>query len=94
MIKMRCRGLKFDPGVGKISWRRKWQSTPVFFPREFHGQKSISDYSSWGCKGSDTTEAVILSLFIAPLAASEIFMKSCYHYHEVFRDVSRQVALS
>ena len=22
----------FDPWVGKIPWRRKWQPTPVFFP--------------------------------------------------------------
>ena len=27
----------FDPWLRKISWRRKWQSTPVFFPRVFHG---------------------------------------------------------
>ena len=26
--------------------RRKWQPTPVFLPREFHGQKSLVDYSS------------------------------------------------
>ena len=23
---------QFDPWVGKIPWRRKWQSTPVFLP--------------------------------------------------------------
>ena len=63
MIKIQCRGLKFDPRVGKIPWRRKWQSSPVFFPREFHGQRSLLDYSSWGCKESDTTERVTLSLF-------------------------------
>ena len=28
---MRCR---FDPWIGKISWRRKWQPAPVFLPRE------------------------------------------------------------
>ena len=27
--------------VGKIPWRRKWQLTPVFFPRESHGQKTL-----------------------------------------------------
>ena len=25
------------PGSGKIPWRRKWQSTPVFLPGESHG---------------------------------------------------------
>ena len=30
----------FDPWVGKIPWRRKWQPTPVFLPRKPHGWKS------------------------------------------------------
>jgi len=25
---------RFNPCVGKIPWRRAWQSTPVFLPRE------------------------------------------------------------
>ena len=33
----RCSG--FNPWVGKILWRRKWQSTPVFLPGESHGQR-------------------------------------------------------
>ena len=40
----------FDPWVGKIPWRRKWQPTPVFLPEESHGQKSLVVYSPWGCK--------------------------------------------
>ena len=40
----------FDPWVGKIPRRRKWQTTLVFFPREFHGQKSLVGYSLWGLK--------------------------------------------
>ena len=47
---------RFDPWVGKILWRRKWQTTPVFLPRESHGQRSLAGYSPWGCKESDTTE--------------------------------------
>ena len=35
----------FDPWVGKIPWRRKWQSTPVCLPGEFHGQRSLVGYS-------------------------------------------------
>ena len=27
----------FDPWVGKIPWRRKWQPTPVFLPGISHG---------------------------------------------------------
>ena len=32
----------FDPWVGKVSWRRKWQPTPVFFPGESYGQRSLA----------------------------------------------------
>ena len=48
---------KFDPWVGKIPWRRAWQTTPVFLPGESHGQRSLMGYSPWGDKESDTTEA-------------------------------------
>ena len=34
----------------KIPWRRKWQPTSVFLPGEFHGQRSLAGYNSWGCK--------------------------------------------
>ena len=47
----------FDPWVGKIPWRIKWQPTPVFLPGESHGQRNLVGYSPWGCKESDTTEA-------------------------------------
>ena len=32
---------RFNPWVGKIPWRRKWQPTPLFLPGEFHGQRSL-----------------------------------------------------
>ena len=32
-----CRRPGFSPWVGKIPWRREWQPTPIFLPREFHG---------------------------------------------------------
>ena len=35
---------RFDPWIGKIPWRRKWQSTPVFLPKQFHGQRSLAGY--------------------------------------------------
>ena len=37
----RCR---FDPWIGKIPWRRKWQPTPVFLPGESHEQRSLAGY--------------------------------------------------
>ena len=53
---LQCGRPGFDPWVGKIPWRRKWQPTPVFLPREFHGQRSLVGYSSRGRKELDTTE--------------------------------------
>ena len=46
----------FNPCVGKIPWRRKWQPTPVFLPGESHGQRSLMGYSPGGHKESDMTE--------------------------------------
>ena len=40
----------FEPWVGKIPWRRRWQSTLVFLPGKSHGQRSLVSYSPWGCK--------------------------------------------
>ena len=37
-----CRGPSFNPWVGKIPWRRKWQSLPVFLPGESCGQRSLA----------------------------------------------------
>ena len=40
----------FNPWVGKIPWRRKWQPTPVFLPGKSHGQGSLVGYSPQGHK--------------------------------------------
>ena len=45
----------FDRGVRENFWSRKWQTTPVFLPGKFHGQRLMA-YSPWDRKESDTTE--------------------------------------
>ena len=52
-----------------VPQRRAWQSTPVFLPKESHGQKSLVGYSPQGCKESDMTEVIqhILSFSNTPL---------------------------
>ena len=43
-----CRRLKrhrFDPWIGKIPWRRKWQPASVVLPGKSHGQRSLAGYS-------------------------------------------------
>ena len=43
----------FAPGIRNIPWRRAWKPTPVFLPRESHGQKSLVDYGTKGRKESE-----------------------------------------
>ena len=50
------RETQVQPWVGKIPWRRKWQSTPILLPGKSHGQRSLVGYSPWGRKKLDTTE--------------------------------------
>jgi len=52
----KCGRPGFYPWVGKISWRRAWQPTPVFLPKESQGQRSLEGCSPQGRKESDTTE--------------------------------------
>ena len=41
--------LWFDPWVGKIYWRKKWQPTPlVFLLEKSQRQRSLAGYSPWG----------------------------------------------
>ena len=52
--------------VGSLDWEdplEKGMAThSSVLPGEFHGQRSLSGYSPWGCKESDTTERLTLSL--------------------------------
>ena len=48
-----------------VSWRRKWQPTPVFLPGEFHGQRKLVGYSPWSCQELDMTEGLTLSLSLS-----------------------------
>ena len=45
----------FYPWVEKIPCRRAWQPTPVFWPGESHGQRSLAGYSPGGRTESDMT---------------------------------------
>ena len=42
----------FNPWVGMIPWRRKWQPTLLFLP----GQRGLEGYSPWRLKESDPNE--------------------------------------
>ena len=51
-----------NPWVRKIPWRRESQSTLVFLPGEFQGQRSLAGYSPEDHKESDMTDRTVTSL--------------------------------
>ena len=61
-----------DPWVGKVSWRREWLPTPVFWPGELHGL-----YSPWGHKESDPTEGLSLFTFTFPFGNQKLVFYIC-----------------
>ena len=56
VVCLQCGRPRFNPWVGKIPWKRKWQPTSVFLPGKSHGRRSLVGYTSGGCKELDTTE--------------------------------------
>ena len=47
-ICLQCGGSGFDPWVGKIPWRRAWQPTPVFLPKEAPWTEVLGRLQSMG----------------------------------------------
>ena len=47
---LHCGRHGFNPWVGKISWRRKLQPTPICLPRKSLGRRSLVGYSPTGPK--------------------------------------------
>ena len=62
---LQCGRPGFDPWVGKIPWRRKWQPTPVLLPGKSHRWRSLVSYSPWGHRQcysiSKTTASALLT---------------------------------
>ena len=83
----KCRSLRrcgFDPCVGTIPWRRKWQPSPVFL-LGFYGQKSLADYSPWGHKEWDMSEW--LSMHIHKYSIIDVNMYLCILYMCVYLSI-------
>ena len=74
---LQCRRPRFDPWVGKIPWRRKWQPTPVLLSGKSHGERILVGYSPWGHKELETAEKIhlgFLFLKIKILKSSSILL--------------------
>ena len=103
-IHLQCKRCRFNPWVQKIPWRMEWLPTPVFLLGEFHGQRSLPDYSLWGHKESDMTEQ--LTHTSSEISPNDKFHSSAcpswvwyvvkgvsgllFHYNTIFREHTQQ----
>ena len=83
-MQVRLQRCRFDSWVGKISWRRAQQPTPVFLPGESHGQRSLASCSPQGLTELDTTEVTqhtrIVDLqYYASFSCTVILLYICIH---------------
>ena len=58
-----CRRPGFKPWVGKMSWRRKWQPTPIFLPGESHGWRSLGGVTVHRVAELDMTEQLNMLIY-------------------------------
>ena len=63
---------QFNPWVGQIPWRRKWQLTPILLTRKSHGQRNLAGYSPWGTKSQTRLREVALMVENPPANAGDL----------------------
>ena len=95
MNKVLSESMTQNSWVRKSPWRRAQQPTPVFLPRESHGQRSLVGYRPLGLKELDMTEAPehtptcyqglrrIHIFFLIPHRASDIHPSHDFRFHSV-----------
>ena len=72
---------RFDPWVWKIPWRRAWQPTPAFLPRESYEQRSLACYHPQGCKELDETETTGQACMYSMLSRLFIILNASFWRH-------------
>ena len=77
---LQCRRPGFNPWVGEILWRRKWQPILVLLPGKSHGQRSLVAYSPWHCKESDMTKRLNFQLSIIKWSNEGCPSKHAYYW--------------
>ena len=59
--------------MGKIPWSRTWQPTPVFLPKESHGQRGLAGYTVHGVEKNQTQLKWLSTAYIWPFHMLELF---------------------
>ena len=62
-----------------MHWRMKWQATPVFLPRKFHGQRSLVDYNPWCSIESDISQVFSQSDYIINYSINHVWKIQLLH---------------
>ena len=75
------RNMDLISGVGKIPWRRAWQSSPVFLPGESHEQRSLAGYSPQSGTELDTTERLSTSTYKKSLLTTNLIFGKIKLFH-------------
>ena len=68
----RCKRPRFDPCVGNIPWRRKWQLIPVFLSGKSHGLRNLVGFGPWHYKRVEHNLATKPPLYIMQYLRSSI----------------------
>ena len=79
---LQCGRPKFNPWVGMIPWRRKWHPTPVFLSGKSHGQRSLTSYSPWFHKESDTTEQLHFHFCFLPQGSCHLHIWGYWQFSQ------------
>ena len=90
VICLQCRRPGFDPWVGKIPWRRKWQPTPVLLSRKSHGWRSLVQATAHGVAKSRTR----LSNFVFMLCSMSLLFNTLSTLVITFLPKSKHLLIS
>ena len=78
---------KLNRGYLWVSWRRKWQPTPVLLPGESHGRRSLVGYSPWVAKSRTRLSDFTFTFWVSsrekcfPLFYTLLLLKSFMNMH-------------
>ena len=78
--------LGLTPGSGRSLGEGNGNPLQYSWPGEFHGQKSLVGYSSWGCKESDMTEHRHVYVYVYTYIYVPMYLYVClcaYRYTEI-----------
>ena len=92
----RCKRCGFDPWVGKIPWRRKWQTTPIFLLGKSHGKSGLVGYSRWAHKSQtwlsdQTTERRLIASILLSVLIDLKWLWTCQFITRGLKEIPKNI---